>query len=101
MSMVGIRSFTISHKKQNNNNAMSMWLLCVYLCDSFFATFCVHVRYFDCAAQDYEVDLRLKFDLAMACMHDEVAYNTVKPEIFATDLFSLISRVQKIRENKK
>ena len=26
---------------------------------------------------------------------------TVKPEIFATVLFSLISRVQKIRENKK
>ena len=27
--------------------------------------------------------------------------DTVKPEIFATVLFSLISRVQKIRENKK
>ena len=26
---------------------------------------------------------------------------TVKPEFFATVLFSLISRVQKIRENKK
>ena len=26
---------------------------------------------------------------------------TVKPEIFATVLFSLISRVHKIRENKK
>ena len=60
-----IRSFTISHntprvgevpvcrhKKQNNNNVA---VICVYLCDSFFATFCVHVRYFDCAA--YKIKL--------------------------------------------